>query len=134
MESLVVSLDTAKKLKAAGFPQEAYFRYAREYEYNRFKRDGSPTGAKLIVDWLHIRATEHPGLGSKLERIAAPTATEIADQLPYDFGGNQLSAAKDKESWLFRYGSYPEVVTYGRGDTMAEALAALWLRLQEATK
>jgi hypothetical protein len=108
METLTVTLETAKKLKAAGFPQETFARYAEDEH--------------LMVDYINSsKRTEWYEYD-----IAAPTAQEIADQLPGQWhifkkpylDGTQYTA---RASEIFS-------VAY----TMAEALAALWLKLHEA--
>jgi hypothetical protein len=120
MERLVVTLETAKKLKAAGFPQVTHFQWWQ-----------SSMGYNLISDKRII------------EFEAAPTAQEIADQLP---GGlqpghepNWLSVQKmfeDKPPYIAGYleqrsNDNDRFIDYARADTMAEALALLWLKLQE---
>lgn len=113
MENNVVTLETAKRLKAAGFPQE--------------------TG---IAHWWVVRGV-NPDLISRSEitdfwdatdRIAAPTAQEIADQLPEGIALDKATGGKWRASRPFVDPSW-----YIFGDTMAEALALLWLKLHEAS-
>jgi hypothetical protein len=109
MESLVVTLETAKKLKASGFPQDCHFEYwidmAGAWQSPR------PTVRKPTVRETH----------------AAPTAQEIADQLRE--GETEIAWFAEKWHALCRMHDGPfvdEVVA----DTMAEALALLWIRLK----
>lgn len=104
MENNVVSLETAKKLRAAGFPQKAIYRW-----YQR--QDGT---AELQ------RSNTNPW-GEHI--YAAPTAQEIANEF--------LSSGNTR---LLYYGGKWSAVnhrTMGTGTTIGEALADLWLRLQE---
>ena len=131
MESLVVTFKTANKLKAAGFPQDTYFRWAEN-------KDATPR--------IWTIGTTHPSF----TLIAAPTAQDIADQLPLE-----ITITDDKEyNFLEKYKTKKRTeieyqVMYKAGyrtalnddgstwetsqeaDTMAEALALLWLKLQE---
>jgi hypothetical protein len=60
--------------------------------------------------------------------FAAPTAQEIADELP----PIRLYKIEDGPGWRAqKYG--PEVVTWQDAPTMAEALALLYLKLNEPT-
>ncbi|MDQ0672956.1 hypothetical protein QFZ36_000517 [Pseudarthrobacter siccitolerans] len=115
MESLVVTLGTAKKRKAAGFPQDSHFvwEYAAGSHYLRPRSD-----------------ERYAGYG----RAAAPTAQEIADQVPHEFEAMKLSISpsRDKGFWLASYPAMNHLYPQGKGATMAESLASLWLRLQEA--
>jgi hypothetical protein len=111
MENLTVTLDTAKKLKAEGFPQNAEVVWCK---------DDSP----FLAGRYEQDHEEYPLVA------AAPTAQEIADQLPKDFEwavvpyGSRYSAIKWRGDRQTEKGRI--------GDTMAEALAALWLRIAEA--
>lgn len=134
MEALCVTLETAKKLKAAGFSPETVFNW-----------DDSIIG-KFSVGQLKTKRsyTTMPDGTTRentIQRFAAPTAQEIADQLPHetvidgdkctltmDFGGLATSAAYEYQVPYESSGwHYQET-----GSSMAEALAALWLKFQEA--
>lgn len=108
MNDLVVSLETAKKLKDAGFSQ-------------------------TTAQYWNVEPGGEGFLGGRFEpifeKIAAPTAQEIADRLPvettitgYDDNGRRRWEAKRRN-----FASQLETKAYG--DTMAEALANLYLRL-----
>lgn len=115
MERNFVSLETAKKLEAAGFPNRTFCSWYQQHVSR------APMG-----EWI-IRSDAHwNGLAVTKEFwLAAPTAQEIADQL------------ED-----FEVRKYPGHFTARRRNdlgvapidapTMAEALAALWLKLQES--
>lgn len=116
MEHLVVSLETAKKLKAAGFPQKTALLWAH------------PTRAN--VEW-HV--SQYAGL-HRGQTIAAPTAQEIADQLPAAIKDADLLMSVVKQESGSHWASYEKSAGGDYSffaDTMAEALAQLWLKLQE---
>ena len=119
MESLVVSLETAKKLKAAGFPQVDHVRYWHRLinhqmtKWSEFK----------LIDW-------QSGDDFSEETIAAPTAQEIADQLPK---GVFIAKGLRYRAWFSETNAHEwpdDLDAYDR-DTMAEALAQLYLKLKE---
>lgn len=131
MEKLVISLETAQKLKAAGFPQEGFFCYSLIMRTN----DGG-------YERREMELSTAPREWSELFRensFAAPTAQEIADQLPHYCDQRlytadlayRLSISKGlNDRWTAEYPTtYLQV---NEADTMAEALALLWLKLQEA--
>lgn len=104
MESLVVTLETAEKLKAAGFPHTQWV-WADD----------------MVLHFMIAPPDSFP----------APTAQEIADQLP-----PPLDLQTNGEQWFAWHqdGDGLSEVTDdigADGDTMSEALAALWLKLQE---
>lgn len=125
MEHLVVTLETAKKLKAAGFPPEVAFAWYCGTDGWSVDRAGG-----------FIGTCELP--------VCAPTAQEIADQLPLEIPSkeylgeqSELWLRKDGEdgkyyAWYFVTGIKDVRSDYGEhAETMAEALALLWLKLQE---
>jgi hypothetical protein len=113
MERNVVTLDTAKKLKAAGFPQEAYFWYD----------DDDLWGTDDYVDEGSLFSPDPKW------HIAAPTAQEIADQLREYVKDEVLKLYWGGGRWTALIGHPGDTRTeYGR--TMAEALALTWLILR----
>jgi hypothetical protein len=118
MERNVVTLETARKLRAAGFPQNTQAAWTSFH-------DGTWT---VIPKYYWI-----PGANAGL---AAATAQEIADELPKVIEGQfdtlGLAIWPGADRWEASYMSANEDGKRGVGDTMAEALAALWLRLREA--
>ena len=73
MDSLVVSLETAKMLKAAGFPQKA----VNVWEWAA----GVPTGEAYMWQPELMRRYGLWGSQEVKESVAAPTAPETADHL-----------------------------------------------------
>ncbi|BCW78309.1 hypothetical protein [Arthrobacter sp. NicSoilC5] len=116
MEKLVVTLETSRRLKAAGFPGEGTFWWLKE-PHRPWAVGITKFGAS--------------------NRVADPTAQEIADRLdwrlPLRSGGDSersLHGGKAEGGWFFYYGQpWPLIAS---GDTMAEALAQLWLTLNES--
>lgn len=67
LEQLAVTLDTAKKLRAAGFPQDTPLEWREVNGTWRVITDGDVPGGIAMISH---------------ERIAAPTATDLLDALP----------------------------------------------------
>jgi len=121
MEALTVTLEMAKKLKAAGFPQTA------EFVWSDFT--GSTGDSKALL------VRERTSGGNDI--AAAPTAQELADQLPDGYFAlrdreGYSNKAGDWLAWETENGVYDKDGNELRADTMAEALALLWLKLEEA--
>jgi hypothetical protein len=110
VERNVVTLETGKKLKELGFPQtETMFEYWQD----------------MAEAWQPIRlAVVHP----IRPVIAAPTAQEIADELPnmWNMWTNAFETDPDLQQ---QYSVEGSLGGWANADTMAEALAALWLAI-----
>jgi hypothetical protein len=102
LESLTCSVETSEKLKSAGFPQETILSWFETSSGHSFVRMFTRDGVSRIC--------------------AAVTAQEIADQLPSIEWG---IIAGDKYGLRAITDNLPAQYA----DTMAEALAALWLYL-----
>lgn len=111
MENNVTTVETSERLKAAGFSQET------------------------AMCWIQLPSTDSPILMTRnanphttLDWYAAPTAQEIADQLPpivvHHFANGAYSARE--------YPDYDPL--YVKADTLAEVLAPLWIELAETRK
>jgi hypothetical protein len=124
MENNVVSLETAWKLLESDFPQDTEFCWS-EYDGDPFETPDGPRG-----HW-GIFHTDGPSENCP----AAPTAQEIADELPesMDTGTSKmkrhavLEVKASSEGYVAGYVGF----MFLPGRTMAEALAALWLKLHE---
>jgi hypothetical protein len=103
MEKNAVSFDTAKKLKATGFPQETSLSWFETSNGHPFVRTFTRDGVSRIC--------------------AAPTAQEIADELS---GVEWGVIGGDKYGLRAITGSLPAQYA----DTMAESLALLWLAVR----
>lgn len=119
MQSLVVTLETAKKLKVAGYKAEWVNFYYVDDGFLVFNHNA----------YAMKRFTKNI--------ILAPTAQEIADQLPKEAETNEgfkyLDMHRDRgKYWYAYYGTIEVTNLMTGGPTMAEALALLWLKLQEA--
>lgn len=113
MESIVVSLEVAKQLKAAGWEHETAAALLASH-----RNDGT---------WsLHISKQLYNSRVIKQDRILpAPTASEIADQIPR--GLDLVHYPDDAGKWCATRGT--SSVT--DADTMADALALLWIALNK---
>jgi hypothetical protein len=109
MKRNVVTRETAKKLKAAGFPGVSMWHYS----------EGMSPPDELFF-------TQYNGL-MPLD-IVAPTAQEIADQLP---GFWSVVNSKVTANYHAAYHGSSHKVN-ADAETMAEALALLWLQLHKA--
>jgi hypothetical protein len=117
MENNVVTLETAKKLNAAGFLSRTTFMWSDLRDGQPWLWQGKPVAA---VDTGDYRDLGEPGT----DWVAAPTAQEIADQLD----------EVEVRHWRGRYTAWcrsPLSFNPLEAPTMAEALALLWLKLQE---
>lgn len=113
MESLVVSLATAQKLKAAGYSQSPMLWYWQ--------------GDNLVYNF-NGNASGRDGF------IAAPTAQEIADQLSIEvrlYRQHRMWTAIATQVMVATEHDRVRMEAEGRNENMAEALAALYLKLQE---
>lgn len=110
MEKNVVTLETARKLWQAGFKLP--------YTLFYYSSEGIDDHYRLFYNSMEYE--------NSLDDVLAPTAQEIANQLP------------KRVAWLLNNVNlvtyYPESTLsearYIEASTMAEALAALWLKLQ----
>ena len=113
MESIVVTLDTAKKLNAAQFPLRTVNYWVR------WKSDKeNPWTVESRTVWE----------SEAWEAVPAPTAQEIADQLP-----SEVKLVRLTKGWYACDAARKSAIAQmlGQADTMAEALALLWLKLHE---
>jgi len=109
MKRNVVTRETAKKLKAAGFPGVSMWHYSE---------------GMIPPDELFFTQSN-----SLMQfDIVAPTAQEIADQLP---GSWSVMNSKVTSNYHAAYHGSGDRVN-ADADTMAEALALLWLELNKA--
>jgi hypothetical protein len=109
MRRNVVTRETAKKLKMAGFPGGTMWHYS----------EGMTPPDELFF-------TQSSGLMQF--DIVAPTAQEIADQLP---GFWSVVNSKVTSNYHAAYHDNGDIVN-ADADTMAEALALLWLKVHKA--
>lgn len=114
MDKLVVTLETAKKLKATGLPQVSAFAWVEGEVVPGYDGGyGTPTD----------------------EHYAALTAQELSDQLPKRLpnDGGALAIWHDGFTWIAQYDRDENEAPIHEflGKTMAQALATLWLKLHE---
>lgn len=120
-EQKCVSLETAKRLKEAGFPQDT----------ERWWRDGAG---------VQLRNHNYPqeiDTSDYYQDYAAPDSQEIGELLPPkakpDADSNSLPIEywKDEESCVVAIMHYDSIIEMWRGKNEAEARAACWLFLKE---
>src|SRR5690349_11299737 len=80
VESIVVSLDMAKKLKEVGWEQEDYFAW---YVRETLKPEQMKPGVEYWTETLH--KTVASGWMRSLESYSAPSCEEILRRLPLDY-------------------------------------------------
>lgn len=116
MENLVVSLETAKALKAAGFPQDTCYWAWWQPGSSRF----------VLVPSIELRRHD--------VHYAAPTAQEIMNELisnPSSFGLTFKPFSEQDKSWLLE-AEGPRSTYYVEDDNnIAELLAGALLKLVE---
>jgi hypothetical protein len=119
LENNCVSLDTAKKLKAAGFPQKTF----SVWEW----ADGIPVGEAYLVQPEIIKRYGLWGTQEVKATAAAPTAQEIADKLlKLRLTGLEL-ISQHINVWVVDG-------LQGEYSNMAEALAAMWIESQVVSR
>ena len=115
-----VSLETARKLQAAGFPQETERYFMHD---DNFKTDE-------LWERTHWETVEDEwGSGrnfDSIEKIAAPDAQEIGELLP---GG--CGFEKQENQWACHPPGDYEAYEWIYADTEANVRAAMWLSLKE---
>lgn len=123
-ETKCVSLETAKRLKAAGFPQET----EREYRHTDVMEG--------VDDHLLVFSKQLIGC-DVYDRIAAPDAQEIGEMLPrfVEIDGSEwwFEGGKDSgNSWYAAYSKEHEdgltKVFFCESESEARAAAWLWLK------
>lgn len=106
------SLETAKKLKEAGFPQSS---------------------GKIYWHWVKFDDEKHVILWPNASEpdvvfAAAPTSDEILEELPFGAGWNKLRIVRlANGAYTVSYGLPPEFVN----ESLSEALAQMWLYLKQ---
>jgi hypothetical protein len=107
MKLNVVSLETAKRLQSAGFAKSA-------------------ASCRWVENKVNGEWSVRVDAGINYVGFAAPTAQELADQLP-----NRTIIHKQDDRRFMADDGVPWSDNVAWASTMAEALAALWLKLRE---
>lgn len=118
MERNVVSLGMARELKTAGFPQNTHEATVSVHSWAVAKH---PEARPFLT-----KSDTQTQYSTSCVFYAAPTAQEIADQLPREF---ELNSDCDGTYWA-RYEGQQGTPMH---PTLAEALAALYLKLNKET-
>ncbi|CAN5475199.1 hypothetical protein BH11PLA2_BH11PLA2_29810 [soil metagenome] len=123
-ESITVSLDWAKKLKDAGWPQENGLHYWHGWEGDKNTFLRATDGRVGTINAFH-------------QMFAAPTAEEILRRLPEYLTDGELRYYLNLfPAWVIRY-SYPDdemgsiIKCHNRDSSLANAAAAMWCNLAE---
>lgn len=120
MENNTASFDTAQMLKAAGFPQDYENKHCLHWWESGY------SGSKFVATDSEIESYRSKRYADEthdfVKLCAAPTAQEIADQLP----GIVTISRYAGRIWEAEFKR-----SYVKGDTIAEAFALLWLQLDE---
>mgnify|MGYP001002826508 CR=1 FL=1 len=115
-----VSLEIAKQLHEAEFPQESFLCW---FEF-KHGWDLAPT-ATMLTEVRRIRS----GYVGK-EIIQAPTADEILDELPEYVDNRYMSIWKEDGVWFFEYDEHTEIPII-KGNCLVDACAKMWLYLKK---
>ena len=115
LQAICVSLEWAKELKKAGYPQESLFYWSVE------------TTSKELLKTLGVKRWKPTITDSKkemdgdvsTEKIAAPTSTEIGEELPREI----------ETTWRGRVIYHPGTNHFENSDTEANARAKCLLYL-----
>jgi hypothetical protein len=122
VDNNVVTLETAEKLKVAGFPQETYWHWtwpAKTGWVLTHRESGEYYFAPLNAEFEQDQIVQY---------TSAPTAQEIADKIGFGVTLNTVKKGGWSAGGLNVVGYWPRT----KGGTMVEALAALYLELQGA--
>ena len=130
MEKFVTSLETAQALAAANFPLDTFFMWDR---YN-------PNPNNDTLPQTAWRIEQSRRINDRICCIAAPTAEEIAEQLPDTLPIHDRTYVLTMDRALGKFSAAYKAAFGGRGlehvvsdaPTIADALGKLWLELQEA--
>lgn len=110
-ESKVVSLETAKRLKADGFPQETERWWVEDPH-----KTGNQETRELVSDWMAV---------NEKETYAAPDAQELGEALPRNLGSSLFIEFREN-GWFMRLPGFETIHA-----NLSEALAACYLYLKE---
>ncbi len=118
MEANCVSLEMAEKLEKAGFPQNSFFSWLA---FPIIEGEG------IDSQWIDEEYILKPIMATSSNLgISAPTAQEIADQLP------DYALVKSKTDGKYRTVEGDRMLPkLPPADSIAEALAQVWLELHK---
>lgn len=114
LEQQVVSLELAKQLKKAGYPQEGLWWWNQDTAYKRPHITRKPTGY-----WAEFNITKH-------NMIVAPTVAELGKELPPYY----ISYFREiEQKWCC--GNLEDFSQLTIADTEGNAKAKMWLYLKK---
>lgn len=129
MTNHVVSLDLAKQLKEAGYPQ------GTEFYWHRRGKDVSenPAYKSRVIDQRTLNTMSDQG-----SYVAAPLATELLEQLPPRIEGEDLEVYKGIGGPDYHYYVQYAARRHNEGvlqclgaESLPDALAQMWLWLKK---
>lgn len=126
IEDLTVSLEVARKLKEAGWGHGAYFSWREHLPNTKLSFVLTTEQVRYEAERYSIRKSEHEQFRAENKFYLAPTASEIVEVLPYITIENH--GLGKKAYWNVRTA---DSETGANAPTMADALALLWIKLQE---
>ena len=128
-ESIVISLEWAKKLKETGWPQTYSQGAIEECHFGYYLLDRGQETEHFECSWMWHNWIKHG------EAYAAPTAEEILRRLPRAINVSRITP--NRGSLQFRWGvKWIQIGNTGVehlevGDTLANAAAAMYVYLSE---
>lgn len=120
IEHHVVSLELAKQLKGAGYPQEACFYWIEAYENYKIT-------AEAYEGWVVRSKYNAFDKIPEDKKFAAPLASEIGEQLPAMIEGYDFVSKKYRSGWGVGY----RWVDESEDKNEANARAMVWLDLKK---
>lgn len=132
----VVSLELAKQLKEAGYPQESLFSYALSEMY---LESGCPKSYVKPEHYEIVYSFDETKYYAE-KFYAAPLASEIGEQLPLHFSITKCKSVKDPH-WCSKcwWGAAPDILRDHKKTTewyqksnksMVDGMAEAWLHLK----
>lgn len=130
--------ELAKALKEAGFPQkEEGFLWVQHYYMDNDANDEYKEHKSSSLDYVYSEECDHEEYGGRHEIICfAPTLSELIDacgdfpimihSTKYNYEENK----KDNDDWIWYAGTSVDA-HIGKGSTLDEAVAKLWLELNK---
>lgn len=130
IEKQVVSLELAKQLKEAGYPQEGVWWWNNKFDSDSDIPDEfclySTERKNEILDWYESEK-------SKPEIYVAPTVAELGEALPWGYCSGKLHNTSSKKVEFL--GWYCDEINVDepqeKSDTEADARAKAWLYLKK---
>lgn len=115
MKTLCISLETAKRLKAAGWKKPTAFVYFDSMLHSKCEQ------------WNLLPSDTDKFRGDTQEDCYAPTAEEVLRELPEAINGKCLLIRRFNNTWRVSYGLGECAETEWGEESLSEAAAQMWL-------